>query len=57
MPYPIHIGFAQFEFLMDDNADNSVTFGVHSSLLYQWPGHVGELTDMDLATCIPTVDQ
>ena len=35
---------------MGDNEDNSLTFGVHSSLLYQWPGHVWELTDVDFVT-------
>jgi hypothetical protein len=50
---PFKIVFAQFEFLMGDNADNRVTFGVHLSLLYQWPGLVGELTDMDFPMCVP----
>lgn len=53
IPCPIHIGFAQFDFLMGDNADITVTFGVHASLLYEWPGHVGELRDMDFTTCVP----
>jgi hypothetical protein len=53
MPCPIHICVTQFEFLMGDNADNSVSFGVHSSLLYQWPGHVEELTGMNFAMCVP----
>jgi len=53
IPCPIHIGFAQFEFLMGDNADNAVTFGVHASLLYEWPGHVGELRDKDFTKCVP----
>jgi len=43
IPCPIHIDFAQFDFLMGDNADNTVRFGVH----------VGELRDMDFATCVP----